>query len=201
MSHELRTPLNAISGWATILQSKPRDPEKLDRGLEAIARNARAQTRIIGDLLDVSRIVTGKLRLSPSKIDVAPTIHAAVDVVRPAAEGKGVRLVVDLDPGIGATMADPERLQQIVWNLLTNAVRFTPRGGRVTVFGDRTASGIVIRRSGPACGLPGAPAQARGPGEPGAGGEGAVRARRRGDTGSPVAVTAPTRPSLAVAEA
>jgi PAS domain S-box-containing protein len=145
MSHELRTPLVAISGWATILRRKPRDEAKLERGLEVIERNVKAQTRLVSDLLDVSRIISGKLRLTLTKTQILPIIAAAADVVRPAADGKGVRLVVDVDPDIGATMADGDRLQQVVWNLLSNAVRFTPRGGRVTVSGDRSESGIVIR--------------------------------------------------------
>jgi PAS domain S-box-containing protein len=145
MSHELRTPLNAIYGWATILRRKPREEDKLDRGLEVIERNAKTQGRLVSDLLDVSRIITGKLELKVQRVDVFPVIMSAVDVVRPAAEAKAVRLVIDVDPEIGETIADPDRLQQIVWNLLSNAVRFTPRGGRVTIFGDRTSAGIVIR--------------------------------------------------------
>ncbi len=144
MSHELRTPLNAITGWTSILRKKPRDEDKLERGLEVIERNAQAQSRLISDLLDVSRIISGKLHLQLAKTEVLPVIVAAADVVRPAAEGKGVRLVVDVDPEVGATVADADRLQQIVWNLLTNAVRFTPRGGRVTITADRAASGIKI---------------------------------------------------------
>jgi PAS domain S-box-containing protein len=144
MSHELRTPLNAIAGWAAILRKTPRDESKLERGLEAIERNAKTQTRLVGDLLDVSRIISGKLQLALMKTEVLPLISTAADVVRPAAEGKGVRLVVDVDPEIGSTMADADRLQQIVWNLLSNAVRFTPRGGRVSVACDRVASGIKI---------------------------------------------------------
>ena len=144
ISHELRTPLNAITGWTSILRKKPRDESKLDRGLEVIERNAEAQTRLVSDLLDMSRVINGKLQLNVQKTEVLPAIFAAADVVRPAAEGKGVRLVVDVDPDIGSTMADADRLQQIVWNLLSNAVRFTPRGGRVTVTGDRMASSIRI---------------------------------------------------------
>ncbi len=144
MSHELRTPLNAITGWSSILRKKPRDEGKLERGLEVIERNAKAQTRLVGELLDVSRIVSGKLQLNIEKTEVLPAIVAAADVVRPAAEGKGVRLVVDVDPDIGATMADADRLQQIAWNLLSNAVRFTDRGGRVVITCDRAASGIHI---------------------------------------------------------
>lgn len=145
VSHELRTPLNAILGWSTILKAGPRDPEKLEKGLAVIERNARAQERIVGDILDVSRIISGKLRLHVRRMEVSSAIYAAADVVRPAAESKGVRLLVDLDPRLGATIADPDRLQQVVWNLLTNAVRFTPPGGRVTLTAERGASGVCIR--------------------------------------------------------
>ncbi len=144
MSHELRTPLNAITGWATILRKRPREETNLERGLEVIERNAKAQTRLVSDLLDVSRIINGKLQLHLEKMEVFPSIIAAADVVRPAAEGKGVRLVIDIDPDLGSMMADADRLQQIVWNLLSNAVRFTPRGGRVIITCDRAASGIKI---------------------------------------------------------
>jgi len=154
VSHELRTPLNAISGWASMLRRKPREEDKVDRGLEVIERNARAQARIVSDLLDVSRIICGKLELKPKKVQMLAAVLGATDVVKPAADGKGVRLIVDLDPRIGDTIADPDRLQQIVWNLLTNAVRFTPRGGRVTVSGDRTASGIVLRVRDTGTGIP-----------------------------------------------
>ncbi|HEX8791220.1 MAG TPA: PAS domain S-box protein [Polyangiaceae bacterium] len=145
MSHELRTPLNAITGWASLLLRTPRDPQKLDKGLEVIHRNAKAQARIIGDLLDVSRIISGKLQLAAARTELLPIIVAAADVVRPAAENKGIRLVLDVDPEVGATVADPERVQQILWNLLTNAVKFTSRGGRITLTGDRRNSSIVIR--------------------------------------------------------
>ena len=153
MSHELRTPLNAITGWAAILRAKPRDETKLDRGLEVIERNAKAQTRLIGDLLDVSRIISGKLQLDLSTVELYPLLLATTDVVRPAAEAKGVRLVVDIDPSIGDTTADPDRLQQIVWNLLTNAIRFTPRAGRVTITCDRMDSRIKIAVTDSGAGL------------------------------------------------
>jgi PAS domain S-box-containing protein len=144
MSHELRTPLNAISIWATILRRKPRAEEQLDLGLETIERNAKAQTKLVSDLLDVARIVTGKLGISLVTTEMFPLIVATVDVVKPAADAKGVDLVVNIDPAIGTTMVDPQRLQQIMWNLLTNAVRFTPQGGHVTIGGARTTSGIVV---------------------------------------------------------
>jgi PAS domain S-box-containing protein len=148
MSHELRTPLNAMLGWATMLTrnaSLPRDEAKLARGLQVIERNARAQERLVSDLLDMSRIISGKLRLSLRRTEMSAVIHAAADVVRPAAEAKGIRLLVDMDPNLGANVGDPDRLQQVIWNLLTNAVRYTPRDGRITVTGERGPSGISVR--------------------------------------------------------
>jgi PAS domain S-box-containing protein len=145
MSHELRTPLNAIQGWATMLRRDRSDPAKLERGLEVIDRNAKAQTRLIADLLDISRIMSGKLELNRTTTELLPMVVAAADVVRPAAEGKDVGLVVDLDPSIGSIVADADRLQQVLWNLLTNAIRFTPPGGKVTVLAERSPSGVVLR--------------------------------------------------------
>jgi PAS domain S-box-containing protein len=131
ISHELRTPLNAMLGWTTLLSRKPRDEAKVERGLEVIERNARAQERLVSDLLDVSRIVSGKLQLSLRRTEVSAVVHAAADVLRPAADAKGVRVVVDVDPDVGVTVADPDRLQQVMWNLLSNAVRYTPQGGNI----------------------------------------------------------------------
>jgi len=145
MSHELRTPLNAIAGWTTLLRRDPSDVKQVAHGLEVIERNAKTQIRIINDLLDVSRIINGKLQLAMTRMEVSPVVHAAAEVVRPAAEGKGVRLVIDVDPEVGETVADGDRLQQIIWNLLINAVRFTPRGGRITVTADRRDSAILLR--------------------------------------------------------
>ncbi len=145
MSHELRTPLNAMLGWASILRRDHSDPAKLERGLQVIERNAKAQTRLIGDVLDVSRIISGKLRLSMKKTPISAAIYAASDAVRAAAEAKGVRLVLDLHPDVGMTIGDPDRLQQIMWNLLVNAVRFTPAGGRVTVTAQRRGAAIIVR--------------------------------------------------------
>ena len=154
MSHELRTPLNAMLGWSTILKKKPRDEAKLERGLEAIERNIRAQERLVNDLMDVSRIISGKLQLALRLVEISTVVHAAADVVRHAAEAKGVRLVVDLDPDVGANVGDPDRLQQIVWNLLSNAIRFTPRGGRVLVTGQRSVTGICLRVEDTGAGIP-----------------------------------------------
>jgi signal transduction histidine kinase len=133
LSHELRTPLNAVYGWARMLRDPRLPAEMLPRGLEAIERNARAQMQLIEDLLDVSRITTGKLRLEVRPVDVGAVIEAALDSVRPAAEARGVRLTTLIDPRATPIMGDPDRLQQVAWNLLVNAVKFTPRGGRVEV--------------------------------------------------------------------
>ncbi len=133
LSHELRTPLNAMLGWSHILLSGKIKPEDFNRGLEAIARNARAQTRLIEDLLDMNRIVSGKVRLDVQYLDLATVISAAVESVRPSADAKQIRLVQVLDPRAGPVAGDPNRLQQVVWNLLSNAIKFTPKGGRISV--------------------------------------------------------------------
>lgn len=145
MSHELRTPLNAILGWATMLQRGPRDEAKLNHGLKVIERNARAQERLMSELLDTSRIISGKLALTLTRTSVWEVANAAADVIRPGAEAKGVRLIVDVDPDLPSLVGDVARLQQVLWNLLSNAVRHTPRGGRITVTADRSASSVRIR--------------------------------------------------------
>ncbi|HVG21980.1 MAG TPA: PAS domain S-box protein [Blastocatellia bacterium] len=133
VSHELRTPLNAILGWARLLSGGRLDDETTTRGLKSVEQNAKAQAQLIEDLLDVSRIISGKFRLKAQPLELAPVIEAAIDSVRPAAEAKGVRLQVVLDPDAGPVSGDAGRLQQVVWNLLSNAVKFTPKGGRVQV--------------------------------------------------------------------
>jgi two-component system CheB/CheR fusion protein len=133
VSHELRSPLNAILGWARMLSEKQLGQEKTAHAFEVIYRNARAQNQLIGDLLDVSRIISGKLRLELSEVELIPIIEAAMDVVRPAADAKNIRLISTLDPAARLAAVDPDRLQQIVWNLLSNAVKFTPAGGQVAV--------------------------------------------------------------------
>jgi signal transduction histidine kinase/CheY-like chemotaxis protein len=132
VSHELRTPLTAILGWAHVLRDPRHDATKRDRAIEIIERNALAQTRIIEDILDVSRIVTGKLRLQLRETDLLQVVSAAIEVVRPAANAKGVHLQVRVGR-VPRVAGDPERLQQILWNLLSNAIRFTPRDRSVAV--------------------------------------------------------------------
>ena len=133
LSHELRTPLTSMLGWACLLRGTPVDGALLDKGLEAIERNARVQTQLIDDLLDVSRIVSGKLHLDVRPVDLSSVIEAAITVVRPAADAKSIQLVSMYEPAIGVISGDSARLQQILWNLLSNAVKFTPEGGRIEV--------------------------------------------------------------------
>jgi signal transduction histidine kinase len=142
VSHELRTPLNAILGWAQILTTATPSPTTLGRGLDSIARNARAQARVVEDLIDISRIVTGKLRLQLAPLDMRTVVEAAVDVVRPAARNRGVTLVSDVPRTSCDVDGDAARLQQVVWNLLSNATKFTPSGGTVTVT-VRCGDGVV----------------------------------------------------------
>jgi signal transduction histidine kinase/ActR/RegA family two-component response regulator len=151
LSHELRTPLTSILGWTRMLRAGSLDAAMSARGLEAIERNAKTQTRLINDLLDVSRIVSAKLELDRQRVDLVPLIDAALDAVRVAARAKDIRLEAALDPSIGPVSGDPERLGQIVSNLLSNAVKFTGVGGRVTVGLDRVASEakITVTDTGP----------------------------------------------------
>ena len=133
LSHELRTPLTSIVGWAKMLRSGQLDPDTTARAIETIDRNARLQTQLIADVLDLSRIVSGKLRLSPRAMEMAPVIQAALDTVRPAAEAKAITLRPMLELYPCTVSGDPDRLQQVVWNVLSNAIKFTPRGGTVEV--------------------------------------------------------------------
>ena len=144
LSHELRTPLNAILGWAQILKAAPPSPEDVTEGVDIIERNARAQTQIIEDLLDMSRIISGKIRLDVQRVDVAEVVRAAVDTVKPAANAKGIAIRAVLDSVVLSVSGDPNRLQQVFWNLLTNAVKFTPKGGRVQVLLERVNSHLEI---------------------------------------------------------
>jgi signal transduction histidine kinase/ActR/RegA family two-component response regulator len=133
LSHELRTPLNAVLGWTRVLRSARIEPATTQRALESIERNARAQARLIEDLLEISRIVTGKMRLQMRPTDLATIVEAAVEIVQPAATAKRLRLTVDLAARPALTAGDADRLQQVIWNLLSNAVKFTPAEGEVQV--------------------------------------------------------------------
>jgi signal transduction histidine kinase/DNA-binding response OmpR family regulator len=144
VSHELRTPLNAILGWTVIARRQAAGTD-VDRALSTIERNAQAQTRIIDDVVDISRMTSGRLRVEIEPTEVAKAIEGAVQAVRPAADARGVRLDVAVDDGIGAIPADTERLQQIVWNILSNAIKFTPRGGRVELSAKRVEQVVRIQ--------------------------------------------------------
>jgi PAS domain S-box-containing protein len=144
LSHELRTPLNAILGWSQVLNLSEPTSSDYREGLEAIERNARAQTQLIDDLLDMSRIISGKIRLDVQWTNLSTAVEAAVESVRPSAEAKGIRLRTILDPHAGPVSGDPTRLQQIVWNLLSNAIKFTPKGGKVDVMLERVNSHLEI---------------------------------------------------------
>jgi PAS domain S-box-containing protein len=154
VSHELRTPLTAILGWARMLQTGNLDQTKTARALAAIERNAESQNQLIGDLLDFSRIISGRIRLDVGQVELAPVVEAAIDVVSPAADAKGIRLQSVLDPKAGPVSGDPERLQQILWNLLSNAIKFTPKGGRVQVRLRRVDSSVEMTVSDTGCGIP-----------------------------------------------
>jgi PAS domain S-box-containing protein len=144
-SHELRTPLNGILGWSQIMQTKSADAGIIAQGLEVIERSARAQAKIIEDLLDMSRIISGKVRLNVQRVDLPSIVQAAVEAARPTAEAKGIRLQTVIDPLNGVVVSgDGNRLQQVLWNLLSNAVKFTPKGGRVQVLLDRINSHLEI---------------------------------------------------------
>jgi signal transduction histidine kinase/DNA-binding response OmpR family regulator len=133
VSHELRTPLNAMLGWVHLLRRGGLSAAQSDQAIETIERNARAQHKLVEDLLEVSRIITGKLQLNCQPVEPASLVAAAIASVRPAAEAKGIRLQTVFDPEVGLFLADPHRLQQVAWNLLANSVKFTPEGGRVEV--------------------------------------------------------------------
>jgi PAS domain S-box-containing protein len=140
LSHEVRTPLNAMLGWATILQKKQCTEQEVREGAEVIARNCRAQAQLLEDVLEVSRIISGKLRLEIKPCDLASVVHAAIEVVRPAANAKQITVTTAIDPSASPAVCDNVRIQQVVWNPLSNAIKFTPQGGRVQVVLDREES-------------------------------------------------------------
>jgi CheY-like chemotaxis protein len=158
VSHELRTPLQAILGWSRLLRgagsSGSVDPARLAKGLEVIDRNAKAQAQLIEDILDVSRIITGKVRLNDAMVNLAAVVRAAADTIRPAADAKRIEVVTELDPELGAIVGDEDRLQQVVWNLISNAVKFTPAGGRVYVRAARVDTHVELIVSDTGNGIP-----------------------------------------------
>ncbi|HKO98228.1 MAG TPA: ATP-binding protein [Pyrinomonadaceae bacterium] len=145
VSHELRTPLNAIIGWSHLLRSGNLDKPTATRALETIDRNAKSQAQLIEDILDVSRVITGKLRLSKEPVDIASVINAAIDSVQLAIDSKNIQLAVTLDPSARHTLGDAGRLQQVVWNLLANAIKFTPEGGHIEVKVGKSGRNLKIR--------------------------------------------------------
>src|ERR1043165_2807740 len=150
LSHELRTPLTSLLGWSSVLREAKRDEKVLAQGLDAIDRNARVQAQLIDDLLDVSRIVSGKLNLDVRPLDIASVARAAINVVQPAADAKGITLDYYAEPGLGAISADSARVHQIIWNLLSNAVKFTPHGGKISlrVEQDETDARVTVKDTG-----------------------------------------------------
>jgi signal transduction histidine kinase len=154
LSHELRTPLNAIVGWSTLLLQSPMGPEEQREGLEVIERNARVQTKIINSLLDMNRILSGKMRLDLQPADVAAEITAACETLLPDAAAKDLVLDTRLEPGVPPARVDAERLRQLVRNLVANAIKSTPRGGRIEVRLKRAGANIEIDVSDSGHGIP-----------------------------------------------
>jgi PAS domain S-box-containing protein len=144
LSHELRTPLTSILGWASMIRNEEVDPANVARALETIERNARSQARLIDDLLDVSRIITGNLRLELHPLNLVPIVEAAVDALRPTAGVKGIELHAEIDPATFLVRGDANRLRQVIWNLLSNALKFTQRGGNVRIKLSKSESSVRI---------------------------------------------------------
>jgi signal transduction histidine kinase/ActR/RegA family two-component response regulator len=144
LSHELRTPLTAIFGWVRMLATKTLPEDDRTRAIGAIERNARAQTRLIDDLLDVSRAISGKLRLEPRILNVPDVVRSAIETIAPAVDAKNIRLDLQVQAGVEPIFADPDRVQQIVWNLLSNAIKFTPTGGTITLSVADAGEGVEI---------------------------------------------------------
>jgi PAS domain S-box-containing protein len=144
LSHELRTPLNAIVGYSRLMQGQMLPADQIARAIETLERNARWLTQIVDDVLDVSRIVSGKIRLDVQAVELASIIDNAIATIQPAADAKGIRLQALIDPRVGPISGDPDRLQQVMWNLLSNAVKFTPKAGRVQVRLERVNSHVEI---------------------------------------------------------
>ena len=153
VSHELRSPLNAILGWTQLMQSSGFDPARTEKALAIIEHNAKAQNQLIEDLLDLSRIVQGQVRLSAYPLNLAKLTEAAIDTVRPTAENKKIQLKCQLNADLGMVNGDPDRLQQVIWNLLSNAIKFTPEGGQVQVILERVESHASLQISDTGIGM------------------------------------------------
>ena len=153
LSHELRTPLSAILGWSHLVRTGKLDDSNMARAFETIERNARSQSQLIDDLLDVSRIITGKLKIEPQNVDICSVIDGAVEAVRPAFETKKIQLETELDASGNFVSGDANRLQQIFWNLLSNSIKFTPEGGNVVVSARRNGSNVVVSVSDSGIGI------------------------------------------------
>ena len=143
LSHELRTPLNAVLGYARMLRSKAIAEERVPQALEVLERNATALTQIVEDVLDVSRIVSGKVRLNVQPVDLPAVLNSSIETVKPSADARNIRIQCTIDP-TGAVSGDPDRLQQVIWNVLSNAVKFTPKGGRIQVRLERVNSHVEV---------------------------------------------------------
>lgn len=153
LSHELRTPLNAILGWVEMLKASPADPGLAGRAVAAIEHSARAQLQLVDDLLDVSRIVAGKLRLDIREVELPPVLEAAAETIRPMAEARSVRLETVIPHDLPRLQADPSRIQQVAWNLLSNAVKFTPAGGTVRLAAEACGPDVTLRVSDTGSGI------------------------------------------------
>jgi PAS domain S-box-containing protein len=156
VSHELRSPLNAITGWVHVLRRHTEASPEIERGLEVIERNARAQTQIINDLLDMSRIMTGRVHLDVRMVSLQKMITAAIEAIRPAAEAKSIQIALELDSSVDQLRGDSNRLQQVMWNLLTNAVKFTPVGGSVRIASRRDDTHVEVSVQDTGIGIPSA---------------------------------------------
>jgi PAS domain S-box-containing protein len=154
ISHELRTPLTAILGWARMLRAGNVGPENLDRALDSIERNSIAQVQLVEDLLDVSRIISGKLRLDVQSLDLVPVVEGAIESMQQAMAAKNIRFFHVIDPNAEPISGDPHRIQQVIWNLLSNAVKFTPKGGSVRLIVERVDSSIQMTVSDTGQGIP-----------------------------------------------
>jgi PAS domain S-box-containing protein len=150
VSHELRTPLNSILGWAQMLKQGVLDAPTRERALDTIVRNAQMQSQLVNDLVDISRVVSGQLRLDIREVELIPVIKEAIETIRPAAAVKEITIVDELDPKAEPILGDPSRMQQVIWNLISNAIKFTPAGGRITVLLERVGRDvrIVVRDTG-----------------------------------------------------